>query len=139
MKKLLCKLIFLFFISGCISNSSVNRDKSALYAEFIQQHKLESLERIQVFHFYGWRYLDSQHLIISTALSKPYLVLLNNSCHDLAFSQTIGINDSGSGLRTRFDSVFSVKFPQRKCFIKSIYKITRAQATDLESLGKNIE
>ncbi|TQV89272.1 DUF6491 family protein [Aliikangiella coralliicola] len=139
-KRLLYRLILLLpliaGLSACATATMSNAEKSVAYKEYIDKNKLDELNRITAFKFYGWRYLNKEHLILSTALNKPYLITLKNSCIDLHFSNGIGVEPRGNSLNAKFDSIFPLTFPEQRCFIKSIHKISRQQADELSQIGK---
>ena len=128
------------FLAGCATQIDTKKEKS-IYESYIETQKLESLDKIRTFRFHGWRSLDNHYLIISTGLNNPYLIKLTNYCSDLRFAHRILVNSSGSTLTTKFDSIQVVdsSLPDRhpiKCFIKSIYKLSKEQADELGSLNK---
>ena len=123
-------------LGGCASNGLSDQERQQLYQDYVKEHKLEELQRITAFKFHGWRELDKRHLIISTTFKRSYFITLRSNCVELQFTQTIGINRSDSSLHAKFDSIFVPSFPQQKCFIKSIHKLTREQADEIAGLGK---
>ena len=138
---LIIRLVFaILILSSCAGRGLTDVERTVLYQNYVSENKLEELKSITAFRFSGWRELGSEHLIIFTSFSKPYLISLRNRCIDLRFSQTLGINKTGNSLYANFDSVFALSFPQQKCFIKTIHKLTREQAnqiSDLDKPGKN--
>ena len=139
---MICISRFLFAIlilSSCAGRSLTDVERNELYQNYVIENKLEQLKSITSFRFDGWRELGKEHLIIFTSIRKPYLITLKNRCADLRFSNTLGINKTGNSLHANFDSIFVLSFPQQKCFIKSIHKLTREQAnqmSDLDEPGK---
>lgn len=130
-------LMLFFSILGCTSSNLLNERNEALYDDYIVENKLEELKKITSFRFHAWRSLDDEHLILSTAFSKPYLITLSGTCLDLNFSHAIVVNNNGSTLHSKFDSITTPRNPSFKCLIKSIHKITREQADQLSALRKS--
>ena len=129
-------------LSACSSAQNTNGKKEPIYENYINQHPFESLNKITSFRFHGWRSLDNRYLIISTSLSRSYLIKLASHCSGLRFANTILINNDGNSLHTKFDSIqvanLDVKHGiKEKCLIKSIYQITREQADEISRLGKS--
>jgi len=135
-------LLALNLLTGCATNQSLSlQERNEAYAEYIDKQKLQSQDKIRTFNFNGWQALSNHFLIISTSPSKKYLVEVNGYCANLYHAQTIAVNQGmSSSLVTRFDSI-SVIPPMPptlgiKCFIKSIYKITKQQAKEISALEK---
>ncbi|NNJ71962.1 MAG: hypothetical protein HKP09_02145 [Enterobacterales bacterium] len=132
-------LISLFILAGCATNSLNLAERAEAYDAYIVEKKLEKLDRITTFRFDGWADLGEQHLIISTNVNRMYLLTFKNKCFDLHHSQAIKINQTGSVLQTKFDSIEVVDdFPMR-CFIDGIYKISREQRRELIAIGRDKE
>ena len=136
MKNIAALMIATILLTACATTRISNAEREKLYQNFVTEQKLENLDRIHVFRFYGWRELDNKHLILSTSVNKFYFITLRSVCIDLTFSYLIGINNTSSSLMAKFDSIFVPKFPEQKCFIKSIHKLTRAQADEMRKIGK---
>ena len=135
MRKSIFLLLSVLLITSC---SSVDTRKQApIYQQYITENKLEAVEKITTFRFHGWRSLDNYFLIVSTSMAKPYLIELNSYCLDLRTANAIVINNSGSILQTKFDSVSAASYPNQKCYIKSIYKVTKNQADEITDLRLN--
>ncbi len=134
---LISRLLFaILILSGCTHNALTDIERSALYQTYISDNHLEQVKSITTFRYDGWRELGKEHLIIFTSIRKPYLITLKSRCVGLRFSNTLGINHTGSRLHTRFDSIFVTSFPEQKCFIKSIHKLTREQADQMSDLDE---
>ncbi len=131
------RLLFIVAIlSGCASHGLTDTERTVLYQNYITENKLEELKSITTFRFDGWRDLGKEHLIIFTNFKKPYLITLKSRCIDLRFSHTIGINKTSNSLHAKFDSIFVTRFPEQKCFIKTIHKLTREQADQMSDLDE---
>ena len=124
-------------IASCANINDSKKDKQLIYQDFITAEKLEPLKKITSFHFYDWRSLDNQNLIISTTGNRPYLLTLSNYCVDLNYANAIIVNSTGSILQAKFDSITPVRHHGGKCLIESIYKISRDQADQLSALRKS--
>jgi len=128
-------------ITGCSNLDGNTTKKPTRYENYINEKKLEPLDRITSFSFQGWRSLDNYHFIINTSPTKRYLIQLNSYCADLRFATAIIINNNGNSLQSKFDSIhvtegLSGKRSGIKCIIKSIYKISREQADEITQLKK---
>ena len=132
--KIIVSSLVLTFIVGCSTTGSQQEEQEAKVNQYIADNNLQSVERITTFRFYSWSQLTDYHLIISTAISKPYLIELKARCHDLRFAQSIKVNQSGSSLHANFDSVKAVGSSFPDCFIKSIYPLSKDQAEELRSM-----
>lgn len=129
----------LVLVNGCSTHRLTEQQRAELYSDYLNNNKVEEVERVTSFRFHGWRELGKKHLIVSKSMNRPYFLTLKNNCIELGFSQSIGINRSGSTLHAKFDSIFVPSFPEQRCFIKSIHKLTREQADAISDLGKEKE
>lgn len=129
-------LLAIIILSSCAHHGLTDTERTALYQNYVAENKLEQVKSIRAFRYNGWRELGKEHLIIFTSIRKPYLISLKSSCADLRFSSTLGINHTSSNLRAKFDWIFVTSFPQQRCFIKTIHKLTREQADQLSDLDK---
>ena len=126
-----------FLIIGCATSTMSLTEKTVAYNQFIEVEKLEQMDRIYTFRYDGWSSLGDQHLILSTGVNKSYLITFNHICHDLRFAQTIAIHKTGSSLMAKFDAISVPESMGIKCFIKSIYKLTKEQRKALRVIGKD--
>ena len=139
MKNVVALIIISFLVVGCATVDGNKDKKESIYTQYINENNLESQKKITSFHFSGWRSLDNEFLILSTSLSKPYLIDLLGYCNDLRFTQTIAVHNSGSILHAKFDSISVPDSLQNighhiKCRIDSIYRITKKQADEITGL-----
>ncbi|MCP4271099.1 MAG: hypothetical protein GY781_03925 [Gammaproteobacteria bacterium] len=123
------------WIVGCASTGMTQSDRTDAYNTFITTEKLEPLKHITAFRFDSWSTLGQNHLIIRTSFNKPYLITLKNRCYDLRMAQVIGIDNTGSTLQAGFDSIVVDRNHPQKCYIDSIYKITKEQKQALLKVG----
>ena len=132
-------IICLLILAGCASNRLSLSERSEAYDNYIVDNKLEKLDRITTFRFDGWADLSDQHLIISTRFNRNYLITLKNTCFDLYSSSAIKINQTGSVLQAKFDSVSIPGKFEMRCFIEGIYQITRDQKKEILAIGREKE
>lgn len=138
MKDITIILVALALLTGCATNQSLSyQERDQAYGEYIESQELLSQDKIRTFKFRGWQSLSNNYLIISTSPNKKYLIEVSGFCSNLYHAQTIAVNQGmSSSLVTRFDSISVPNSPGNKCFIKSIYKVTKAQAKEISALGK---
>lgn len=129
-------LLSVFLLSSCMTSPQNQQEKVSRFEQYATDNKLESIDKIRSFRFSAWRELDRKHLIISTSVRKPYFITLKGNCLNLQFTNTIGIDNLGSSLTAGFDSIFVLEFPQLKCRIQSIHRLTKQQADDMTDLRK---
>lgn len=133
--KILMTILTALVLISCASQSV--SDKNDRYAQFISDNNLESVDRITTFRFHGWSALNSDYLIISTNFKSPYLIKLKSPCNDLKFSQTISVNNTGSSLSSKFDSIDVPGPIEQTCYIDEIYPMTEEQSKVIRSLEKS--
>jgi len=137
--QLMLSLVCAVFISSCATNTMSVTEKTAAYDQYIADEKLEQMDRITSFKFDSWSSLGQEHLIISTTFNKPYLIKLRQKCMNLRFAHVIKINNTGSTLNAKFDSISVPGTMGIKCFIKSIHKLDKEQKTALRKIGREEE
>lgn len=141
----LLSAVMLVTLVGCAGSPTMSyQEKNAAYEQFISSNKLESLKRINTFRLYSWSSLTNDYLILSTSPRKKYLIEVMGYCPDLGFAQTIRINQSmSSQLSARFDSISVIDgdagSAQIKCHIKTIHKIDKAQAKQINAIGEPVD
>lgn len=126
--------VWLTVTTGCSTTGPTREEQVQLINQFIVENKLQSVDRITTFRFYSWNQLSDYHLIISTSISKPYLIELKARCQDLRFAQAIKVNQSGASLQAKFDSVRAIGSNYPDCYIKSIYPLSKEQAKSLRAI-----
>ncbi|MFT5758940.1 MAG: hypothetical protein ACI9LM_003688 [Alteromonadaceae bacterium] len=141
MKFITTILVTLGLVAGCSTSHKLSlQERDEAYVIYIEKQALISQDKIRTFKFNGWQALSNHYLIISTSPGKKYLVEVNGFCSSLYHAQTIAVNQGmSSNLVTRFDSISVPESPGTKCFIKSIYPVTKAQKKALSSMGKKDE
>ena len=141
-KPVIMAISIVFLLAACASSLTMTDDeRTKAYAEYIATEKLESMDRITSFRFDGFSSLSDENVIISTGVNKSYLITFQNHCQNLRFSNVIKINNTGSSLQAKFDSI---SVPQStgmgmKCFIKQIHKLTVEQKKAILQIGKKTE
>jgi len=139
LKKLLLSVVLGILVVGCATHTMTRLERTAAYHEFIETEKLEPLKSITSFRFQGWSSLGEEHLIISTHINRYYLITLKSRCNDLDFANAIQVNNHGSMLQAKFDSISIPNAMGIKCFIKTIHKITKEQRNSLWKIGRESE
>jgi hypothetical protein len=144
-----------FLLTACASSITMNNDdRSEAYAEYVVTEKLESLDRITSFRFNGFNSLSDENIIISTGVKRAYLITFKSTCFNLRHANFIKVNNSGSSLRVKFDSISapqqvgmstidSISATQQtlatKCFIDTIHKLTLEQKKEIQKIGRKTE
>jgi len=138
MKNLMIITMALGLFAGCSTTEGLSyKERNEAYLAYIEKQPLVAQDRIRAYSFSGWRALSNNYLIISTSPKRKYLLEISGFCPNLNHAQTIAFNQSMSGsLETRFDSISIPESPGSKCTIKSIFKITKAQAEEINALDK---
>jgi hypothetical protein len=138
MKYLMMVIVVLGLSVGCATNKGMSsKERDEAYVDYINKQNLVGQDKIRAFNFNGWRALSDRYLIISSSVSKKYLIEVNGFCLNLRHAQTIAIHQGMSAsLVTRFDSISVLESAGSKCFIKSIYKVTKEQAKEISALGE---
>jgi len=135
---LLTTLITLSLVSSCSTKNTLSfKEKNEQYQQYIETNQLESLRKINAFRLNGWQSLTDDYLILSKSVKDKYLVKISGFCPDLNHAFGLKLNQSiDSVLSAKFDSISTLKDPEFKCYIKSIYQIDKAQSKELSAIGK---
>lgn len=137
LNRLIIALAVSALTAGCASSSTMSyAEKTDAYDQFIESEKLESLKRITAFRLDSWSSLADQHMIIRTNFNRPYLLTFYKNCYDLRFAQALIVNQTGSSLDAKFDSITIPDSMHQRCYIKSIYKLTKEQKKTLVQIGR---
>lgn len=136
MNKIFVSFLSTIFLISCSTTEKGAEKKESNYENYIAENKLEAVDKINAFRYQGWRSLDFRFLIVNTSATKQYLIQLNAYCQELRNANAIVINNQGSTLRTKFDSIRVASFPRAKCLIKTIYPITNEQADEITALSR---
>ncbi len=133
--KLTACILGLLWLAGCSSVKLNNAERTQAYQQFIADNNLQRVKKVNLFRLNSWNYLSDEYVILSSHISKPYLIGLSGPCRDLKFAHSIELQNTGSQLSEKFDAIMVPESPYLKCFIQSIYPLTREQANHLTSLG----
>lgn len=137
MKTLLC-LVLVILVSSCSQkNTLTDTERDNAYVQYISDKSLENIKRINHFRFDGWQSLTRKYLILSSYMNRKYLIEVRSNCDDLAFAQTLILQQTTSGsLHARFDSISSADNRHLPgCLIQAIYPLTVDQAKEISNIG----
>lgn len=139
MKFLLISTLALTLL-GCASTDTLTRqEKNAAYQGYIATHQLSGVKEIKTFQMRNWYSLTDSYLIVSVAFNKNYLLALKNKCFDLEYAQTLITHLSISNrFSTNFDAIAVPTAPRIKCYVDSIYPITKEQLKEIKAIGKAV-
>lgn len=129
-------ILFASLVSACATNKLSLQERRLAYDKFIETEQLPEVDRIKSFHFDRWSSLGDQHLILYRRINEPYLIKLKYKCHNLDFAMNIGVRSFGNTLAAKTDYVMVPDNIPIKCFIGSIYKLTKEQKNQMFALGK---
>ncbi len=132
-------LVMSVWMVACATTGMTQREQTEAYNKFIVDEKLESLKQITAFRFHSWSSLGDEHLLLYTSFNRPYLISFKNRCYDIQRAMNIGVDHTGSMLQANFDSILVPDSFGRKCFIKSIYKLTKEQRKAINKLDDKDE
>lgn len=136
--KTLISLLLALLISSCSQKNNLNyAERDNAYIQYINDNSLTDVKRINRFRFDGWLSLSRKYLIISSHIKRKYLIELIRNCDDLAFEQTLMLQQTTSGsLHARFDSIsVTDTLNQPGCLIQAIYPLTVEQAKEIANIG----
>ncbi|MFT5452986.1 MAG: hypothetical protein ACI9N9_002484 [Enterobacterales bacterium] len=155
LKPIIVVISTVLFLVGCASSLTLSNDeRTKAYSEYIVTEKLESVDRITSFRFNDFSSLSDENIIISTGVRRAYLITLQSRCFNLRHANMINVNNSGSSLQAKFDSISipqqmgmtalgSISATQQalatKCYIKNIYKLTVEQKKAVLQIGRKTE
>ncbi len=131
-------LIVLAVLLVACANSTASKlaEKDQAFRTYIDANQLESVNRVTSFRFHGWSSLTNKFMIISSSLSRQYLLELAGNCSEIRWAHTILIDQGNdSTLDARFDSISTLDSPKISCQIKTIYPINKQQADDIKALA----
>ncbi|MFV0542541.1 MAG: DUF6491 family protein [Marinicella pacifica] len=120
-------LLTALFLSACGSNPTRPN-----YDQFVMEHDLKQVNRVQQFRFTGWQPLDSGYLILLSTHNRAYLLELMSPCNDLPFAQQIALKQtSRTSLVAKFDKVLVQDQMPESCTIDKIYELTEEQHDEI--------
>ncbi len=122
--KYLLNILVLILLSACQNN----RQQRVDYADFIAEHQLQNLNRVQQFNFLGWQPLNDRYLILRGNQRKSFLIQLMSPCNELPYAVNIHLKQrSGTILSSKFDSVIVPGQLNQECRINAIYPLDQIQ------------
>ncbi|NVJ50942.1 MAG: hypothetical protein HWE11_11180 [Gammaproteobacteria bacterium] len=128
--------LILLLLVGCASQSLSVDQRIELYRNYVAQQEYKPITQIIGFKLHSWSYLSEEFILLSTSSVKPYLIEFRSRCRDLRFQQNIIVENSGSLLTSKFDSIRLPDGIVPNCYIKNIYPLTREQADELRELAR---
>ena len=122
--KLLMVTVFmiLFSLSACASTPIKTPEKYDL------ADQLKPVSEILKYNIMNWYAVDNQSLIVQTAPSQYYLIVLLRPSTQLLFSEYISISNTGSVVKQGFDKVTVYSSPYIDSFV--IDKIFKLEGRD---------
>ena len=145
MKSLLTITLSSILLLGCTSTSMSLKEKNNAYSKYVLNENLTNEDKVEGFKFSGWKSLSDNYLIITANYKKDYLIETKGRCNNLNDSLGIKLNRSSNWAIYKLgDSISPVGISPAseitdKCFIKSIYPITRLQSEHLVNIGKPVQ
>lgn len=128
-------------LAGCSSSDSLSRqDRNIAYESYITSSKLQTVKEIQRFKMRKWKSLTDEFLIISNnTSSRNYLVKMKGKCYDLEHANNLITHQQMAGrLSSGFDALSVSSSPNKKCYIDSIYKISKSDSKNIREIGKSL-
>ncbi|MCP3701089.1 MAG: hypothetical protein GY920_21730 [Aliivibrio sp.] len=145
MKSLLTITLSSILLLGCTSTSMSLKEKNNAYSKYVLNENLTNEDKVEGFKFSGWKSLSDNYLIIKANYKKDYLIETKGRCNNLNDSHGIKLNRSPNFAIYKLGDSISLAgiHPNTditdKCFIKSIYPITRLQSEHLVNIGKPVQ
>lgn len=96
-------------------------------------NQLEPVSDISRFNLMNWEKVDNQSLILQTSPDSFYLILLRRPAHDLMFTETISVSNTGDMVKPGYDRVTVFGTTQTEDYvIHKIFKLKdRKTATQI--------
>ncbi len=126
--------IGLLILSGLVSATDgkpVKPDKYQIRLDFITQFAGEPKSSIPYLRNYDFEPLGKNALLLKYSGNKAYLLLLNNGCNSLTSANAISINNHGSTINAKFDSVRVIS---RNNNIREKCQINQIQEVDVKAM-----
>ena len=130
-------ILLVLVATGCASQTMTNRERTVAYNQFISTEQPEQVQKITAFKFHGWTPLGEEHIIINSHYNRYVLLTFNNACDNLNFANTIKVNNVGTTIRAKIDSIYVSESKVTQCFIKSIHNLTKEQSDTIKNIGSN--
>lgn len=138
MKNVLVITLMSAVLMGCTSTTSMSlKEKDEVYSKYVADENLSAEDKVSGFKLSGWKSLSDSYLIVTAAHNKDYLIETKSTCFGLNNQSEIKLNRSSDfAISIVGDSISSVDETTGKCFISSIYPITREQRQYLVGIGR---
>ncbi|MFC4282011.1 DUF6491 family protein [Thalassotalea piscium] len=109
--------------------------RDSAYTQYISDNNIANVKRINSFRFDTWQSLSHKFLILSTTVTKKYLIEITRDCNNLVHSHVLVFKQAVDGsLQARFDSIL-VGGENIPCRIQAIYPLTVEQAKAIANIG----
>lgn len=128
MKKI---LLIGVLLSGCAATEQ--KQNAVDYHQFINEQKLQTVNRVQNFNMSGWQALDSEFFVLRVSQRRNYLIEVMGFCNNLPYAQSLAFKQGFQGsLQAKFDEVIVLDSMQnQRCSIKNIYPLSVEQKQSL--------
>ncbi len=123
-------LIVVLLLSACATQEAgERREEHQAVRDFIALQSLEEVDEIRSANGDSWTNIDFRFIVYSARRGK-YLVEFDRRCYELSDRSRIEADKrwERNVIRARFETL-------RGCRIKVIYKLSEAEALELENLG----
>ncbi|WP_133407436.1 DUF6491 family protein [Parashewanella tropica] len=138
MRNLLIASLTAILLLGCATANRVpDSEKNAAYANYVKQQNITDVNKIRSFRYSGWKELTERYLILTVSLNKDYLVKFRSNCQGLDFANSIKIQQFTDLVFDKMgDTIKPVGEMNLKCYVDSIYPLTKEQSDHLVNIGK---
>ena len=133
--KMLSVMALLITVVSCVTTTPIT-----LPEKYNLDTELENVNQLSAVRVSNWEQVDNQSLLFTANGSEYYLAVLDRPLESVITNDVIGLVDSGSSIKARFDKFFVKNSSGRHYYvIEKIYKINgREQAKKIkEQLSKN--
>jgi len=123
-------LLVVLLLSACVAQEAgERREEHQAIRDFIALRSLEEVDEIRSAHGDDWTNIDFRFIGYSARRGK-YLVEFDRRCYELSDNSRIEVDKrwEPNVIHARFETL-------RGCRIKAIYKLSEAEALELENLG----
>jgi len=126
-QKLLLGTGTLLLLTGCTATVETKPDQPEKHLEKTPYEIAKPVRSIpNISRINGWRYLDSQAVILSASPKKQYLVTLKDDCTELNNSERIATNSPTDQL-TSFDKLIVLPSigSKRNCYVDQLFLLQK--------------
>jgi hypothetical protein len=128
LKKTVTIAVLVAILGACTTATKADDSRYKRFDKYIENNHLTALDKVRTFKMQNWKALDNKHLISSSYHDKSYLISLKNYCNDIEYVPSIAINQSmDNTLEAKFDSIIVANDSNQKCYIDSIYDLSKEQ------------